>query len=84
MSRKGWALVGLDGGLKAFFVILRHAVLSKPRYLEEAFSFSGWGCAIWDEELALPLRQGYGGQAGGRRRSGRGAAAQPYRIGNGR
>ena len=32
--------MGQDGGLKAFsFVILPHAVSSKPRYLEEAFSF---------------------------------------------
>ena len=39
-GEKGWALVGQDGGLKAFsFVILPHAVLSKPRYLEEAISF---------------------------------------------
>ncbi len=37
---KGWALVGQDGGLKAIsFVILPHAVSSKPRYLEEAISF---------------------------------------------
>ena len=33
-GEKGWALVGQDGGLKAFsFAILPHAVSSKPRYL---------------------------------------------------
>jgi hypothetical protein len=36
-GEKGWALVGQDGGLKAFsFAILPHAVSAKPRYLEKA------------------------------------------------